>query len=161
MALTTHPPVQTFGRCGRRTRTTQKASAQPESSHGKPADHLTTFFAKQGNQGSRKLRRELPLHAGKVPNGVRLEKPVALTESAACRKILFVLWSWRRESNPRPSDYKSDALPTELRQQTLGKDAPSRKLIPRIPSRCPGQLVKLSQGQVGVQANPALGSGSI
>ena len=25
-------------------------------------------------------------------------------------------WSWRRESNPRPSDYKSDALPTELRQ---------------------------------------------
>src|ERR1700721_3258768 len=24
--------------------------------------------------------------------------------------------SWRRELNPRPSDYKSDALPTELRQ---------------------------------------------
>jgi hypothetical protein len=44
----------------------------------------------------------------------------AATESAACRKILFVLWSWRRESNPRPSDYKSDALPTELRQQYWG-----------------------------------------
>ena len=26
------------------------------------------------------------------------------------------LWSWRRDLNPRPSDYKSDALPTELRQ---------------------------------------------
>src|SRR5437016_1313629 len=26
-------------------------------------------------------------------------------------------WSWRRDLNPRPSDYKSDALPTELRQQ--------------------------------------------
>ncbi len=25
-------------------------------------------------------------------------------------------WSWRRESNPRPTDYKSVALPTELRQ---------------------------------------------
>src|SRR5712672_854790 len=25
-------------------------------------------------------------------------------------------WSWRRDLNPRPSDYKSDALPTELRQ---------------------------------------------
>ncbi len=25
--------------------------------------------------------------------------------------------SWRRELNPRPSDYKSDALPTELRQR--------------------------------------------
>jgi hypothetical protein len=29
---------------------------------------------------------------------------------------LKALWSWRRELNPRPSDYKSDALPTELRQ---------------------------------------------
>jgi hypothetical protein len=26
------------------------------------------------------------------------------------------IWSWRRDSNPRPSDYKSDALPAELRQ---------------------------------------------
>ena len=25
-------------------------------------------------------------------------------------------WSWREESNPRPADYKSAALPTELRQ---------------------------------------------
>ena len=25
--------------------------------------------------------------------------------------------SWRRDLNPRPSDYKSDALPTELRQR--------------------------------------------
>ena len=33
-----------------------------------------------------------------------------------CFRNLFI-WSWRRESNPRPSDYKSDALPTELRQQ--------------------------------------------
>jgi hypothetical protein len=27
-----------------------------------------------------------------------------------------IIWSWRRDSNPRPSDYKSDALPAELRQ---------------------------------------------
>jgi integrase len=31
--------------------------------------------------------------------------------------ILLKNWSWRRELNPRPSDYKSDALPTELRQR--------------------------------------------
>src|SRR6266849_1907245 len=31
------------------------------------------------------------------------------------RKISW--WSWRRELNPRPSDYKSDALPAELRQR--------------------------------------------
>jgi hypothetical protein len=29
---------------------------------------------------------------------------------------MAALWSWRRDSNPRPSDYKSDALPAELRQ---------------------------------------------
>jgi hypothetical protein len=31
------------------------------------------------------------------------------------RNLLY-LWSWREESNPRPADYKSAALPTELRQ---------------------------------------------
>src|SRR5215469_3968372 len=35
----------------------------------------------------------------------RFEKPVRFN------------WSWRRDLNPRPSDYKSDALPAELRQQ--------------------------------------------
>jgi hypothetical protein len=29
---------------------------------------------------------------------------------------ILLCWSWRRGLNPRPSDYKSDALPTELRQ---------------------------------------------
>ena len=29
-------------------------------------------------------------------------------------------WSWRRDLNPRPSDYKSDALPAELRQPAAG-----------------------------------------
>src|ERR1700704_3460972 len=31
-------------------------------------------------------------------------------------KSRFTIWSWRRDLNPRPSDYKSDALPAELRQ---------------------------------------------
>jgi hypothetical protein len=30
-------------------------------------------------------------------------------------------WSWRRELNPRPSDYKSDALPAELRQRCANR----------------------------------------
>jgi hypothetical protein len=35
------------------------------------------------------------------------------------RYKLLKKWSWRRDLNPRPSDYKSDALPTELRQQII------------------------------------------
>ena len=49
------------------------------------------------------------------------------TLTSRCRKLLPAIirdsspakefWqSWRRDLNPRPSDYKSDALPTELRQ---------------------------------------------
>jgi hypothetical protein len=87
-----------------------------------------------------------------------LEKPVAplLPSPPPAGQFFYArcrarFWSWRRDSNPRPSDYKSDALPTELRQQ-LGKGASPRKLIPRIPSRCPGQLYKVPQRQIRVQA---------
>jgi hypothetical protein len=31
------------------------------------------------------------------------------------RKVDFI-WSWRWDSNPQPADYKSAALPIELRQ---------------------------------------------
>src|SRR6476661_9539563 len=41
-------------------------------------------------------------------------KRVQLTRSGKSR---FTIWSWRRDLNPRPSDYKSDALPAELRQR--------------------------------------------
>ena len=40
-------------------------------------------------------------------------------------------WSWRRDLNPRPSDYKSDALPAELRQPKqpsfTAKSAPCKR----------------------------------
>src|ERR1700704_3954972 len=53
-------------------------------------------------------------------------------------------WSWRRDLNPRPSDYKSDALPTELRQQFRSMALQAQYfLIPRYP----GQLFKVSQGK--------------
>jgi hypothetical protein len=38
--------------------------------------------------------------------------------------ISLIEWSWRRGLNPRPSDYKSDALPTELRQHSLSTSTP-------------------------------------
>src|SRR6266446_8459561 len=34
----------------------------------------------------------------------------------------FIWQSWRRDLNPRPSDYKSDALPTELRQHGSNRE---------------------------------------
>ena len=41
----------------------------------------------------------------------------------ATRELFLIIysfkWSWRWDSNPRPADYKSAALPTELRQHIL------------------------------------------
>ena len=138
-------------------------------------------FRKTGKPGSRtKTTAKIHCTPGKVPNGVRWKKPVApLTESAVRRycptesrqKLEFPRkkgsgfrlraparkppqpWSWRRDSNPRPSDYKSDALPTELRQQVQRIAAPSRVRIPLIPSECPGQLNKVSHGKLLTQAS--------
>src|SRR5271166_32633 len=42
---------------------------------------------------------------------------------ASRRALGFKIWSWRRDLNPRPSDYKSDALPAELRQRAASKMA--------------------------------------
>ena len=41
----------------------------------------------------------------------------AFDRSANSPLLIFGFWSWRRDSNPRPADYKSAALPTELCQR--------------------------------------------
>ena len=159
-----HSPTcaETFGRCGccassgtpasahlRCTIPAGLAGARAKTADLPDAGH-SLLFATQGSQGPPKMRRR-PLHAGKVPNGVRwknllrryrvrrlpentiseirfktLSSLALLGISAAGSRFAHArkppqLWSWRRDSNPRPSDYKSDALPTELRQHSRGQ----------------------------------------
>src|SRR6185437_6308824 len=48
---------------------------------------------------------------------LKFSKPSILPKSGhGVPERSAVCWSWRRDLNPRPSDYKSDALPAELRQ---------------------------------------------
>jgi hypothetical protein len=51
---------------------------------------------------------------------VKRHQPVVFALKDSLRSIppRVRWWSWRRELNPRPSDYKSDALPAELRQRS-------------------------------------------
>ena len=51
---------------------------------------------------------------------VKRHQPVVFVSEDSLRLIppQANRWSWRRELNPRPSDYKSDALPAELRQRS-------------------------------------------
>ena len=61
-----------------------------------------------------------------IPLAAR-ESRLHIVPFKSCRTLLLPIkankiskftqnWSWREESNPRPADYKSAALPTELRQ---------------------------------------------
>ena len=62
-----------------------------------------------------------------IPLAAR-ESRLHIVPFKSCRTLLLPIkankiskftqnWSWREESNPRPADYKSAALPTELRQR--------------------------------------------
>ena len=71
----------------------------------------TAFHAKQQNSQAHSNALHSPL--GKFQNSCsRIAVRAAVTLSSPTGEI----WSWRRDLNPRPSDYKSDALPAELRQ---------------------------------------------
>ncbi len=73
-------------------------------------------------------------------------------------RCCLAIWSWRRDSNPRPSDYKSDALPAELRQprqnQNCNTTAPELQWTSRPTLNPPrqGSLVR----RVLLDSNPAL-----
>src|SRR5690606_8557190 len=60
-----------------------------------------------------------------IPLATREPLRVFIFVLVATLKLQYLNWSWREESNPRPADYKSAALPTELRQQ-LFSSIPNR-----------------------------------
>jgi hypothetical protein len=57
-----------------------------------------------------------------LSNYITAAKKAILNRQAIKKALVNYLrplkyWSWRWESNPRPADYKSAALPTELHQR--------------------------------------------
>ena len=46
-------------------------------------------------------------------------------------RFFVFLWSWRWDSNPQPADYKSAALPIELRQRERVLSNPEGKMATR------------------------------
>ena len=57
----------------------------------------------------------------------RVYSPVPLTTRPPLQYLSSACWSRRRDLNPRPSDYKSDALPTELRRPATERDSAFRQ----------------------------------
>src|SRR5207237_257724 len=69
------------------------------------------------------FRRRRLLHPCCKPRSPRL--PACITRRSAPRRIRDLNWSGKRESNPRPSAWEADALPTEL--FPLGSSEASRR----------------------------------
>src|ERR1700689_416542 len=67
------------------------------------------------------------------------------------RVALTQFLSWRRDLNPRPSDYKSDALPTELRQHGA-----NRGNITKGHDNCKGTLWKTCANFTHLPMSPIL-----
>jgi hypothetical protein len=90
-----------------------------------PFDQPTRLFQKRSLQriDSRPETSGISEHAPQVGSprrtGPALEKKSAhrpMQPVSGPVPLSSFKWSWRRDLNPRPSDYKSDALPAELRQ---------------------------------------------
>lgn len=80
---------------------------------------ISWWWALDSNQRRRKPTGLQPVpfsHSGSPPRAARTRTPRCPSQ-----------WSWRRESNPRPTDYKSVALPTELRQRQKTNAAERRQ----------------------------------
>ena len=76
-----------------------------------------------------------------------------LLPAAAGGALSLTIWSWRRDLNPRPSDYKSDALPAELRQQ-FGTLTLHGQFNPSDPFLRYGTILKVTITAPDVQPEP-------
>ena len=103
LPLTTRPPVQKNS-----GGTIVQIIAAPQ----------TTGRAKKRRASAHILRRAERTHLRKILMECVLELSPYYRPAyqSIDQRLNIVSWSWRRELNPRPSDYKSDALPAELRQ---------------------------------------------
>jgi hypothetical protein len=88
-----------------------------------------------GNKQTRpQCIREVYRDTNTLSSQCRNLPPAIIWDSSPDKKF----WqSWRRDLNPRPSDYKSDALPTELRQHGA-----NRENISKGNTNCKGTLWK-------------------
>ena len=105
-----HPPISRMKEEGGRMRVGTRA---PRSSFILPTSSLLWCRGQDSN-----LRKAL---------ACRVYSPVPLTTRPPLHALSNGCWSRRRDLNPRPSDYKSDALPTELRRHATERNSAFRQ----------------------------------
>ena len=101
LPLTTRPPVPIF-------------QPLPRIKSGPVLAHPKEFRSNPVVRND--ASRDLPRRTESTQPGLITRRRTAQKSAFSGRLRAAIEWSWRRDLNPRPSDYKSDALPTELRQ---------------------------------------------
>src|SRR5690554_2879435 len=81
-----------------------------------------SYSRKEWAEEDSNLRRRMPTDLQSVPFG---HFGICLSICQVHRPVGTV--SWRRDSNPQPADYKSAALPIELRQPIAAFPTQSRE----------------------------------
>jgi GNAT superfamily N-acetyltransferase len=135
-ALTTHPPVQKHG----------IASALPYHCPAiagiarRRGDAAAGSLPKQKNRRRANLLARAKHHTWKSFL-MECRWKICYAAPRKCPAFRNRYWSWRRDLNPRPSDYKSDALPAELRQRSRD-DRPCGRNTPPDPFLMSGTINK-------------------
>src|SRR6056297_1481785 len=89
-----------------------------------PEEGLIRLLRKLTLRAARFARRLSAACGGLGSNPLRRSEPSAREQKMAPRGAHFsVLWCRKRDSNPRPTDYKSVALPAELFRLSLPRRA--------------------------------------
>src|SRR6202050_3216893 len=116
LVLATHPPVPQ-NHLGRRLRRPVNPSG-----HSFIVPRYQLELYRTAVRGTPQCRKG---SCPKTPTLALLSRGIlSATLQKFCRAFKV---SWRRELNPRPSDYKSDALPTELRQRCSNRTKVSQR----------------------------------
>ena len=129
LVLATHPPVPQSG---------WTHASQFRAIHRVPIQNSGTQESRPTDPTRTEQDRRMEQMAMQIGLESRDTSPSPLSrgirphpdEKSPCLKL-----SWRRDLNPRPSDYKSDALPTELRQhwQTERKYHRGNRIASKFP----------------------------
>ena len=119
--------------------------------------HALPFpFGSPGKKGNDDLGSSFPWWERVDSNHrSRRQQIYSLPHLTALELSRMNLWSWWTDSNPRPADYKSAALPAELHQQTGSMDNLSR-LPPLCQSLFPRNANFFQKGGDCVRVRKAL-----
>src|SRR5437660_3581002 len=110
-------------------------SHSPTRPHGKPPSRSNAFYPS--------AERHLFVRVIHTKNRLSL----CYRRSAAPTPLRPKI-SWRRDLNPRPSDYKSDALPTELRQRSSNQGTISKGHL-----NCKGEVAQTAASNLNAHTN--------